>query len=308
MGKAAGLTAGVALCVVAALLVIGGVSTLFDGTEGVGVVFVFLVAGLAAQAGVRILRRSRRHVADDQSANSYRTYPGGSAYHDTTGDGQAPSSPVGGQHPQPGLRRVDCSVRYRQAFCQFPFVRSAVAVALLASIIVAMVHIPNIGGNGLQGFLYVLPAFPAFYLIGVALFLPYRIRIRDGVLTVGVVGVPRVGRLWRSLTVDLGDVTGWNITAQPHMHWPDRATRAANRRRAGRATNPNNLRGPGGGWFLSVEAAAPDVRGDAYPEWIMHGYTVQSTAGMVSGTGPVLIRTRRPKALRSALQRALPTP
>jgi hypothetical protein len=120
-----------------------------------------------------------------------------------------------------------------------PFLRVAAAVTLKAASIAGIVATPDISGNRPQGFLFVLPALPLLYLVGVALYLPYRIRILDGILTVGVVGVPQVGRARRSLSVDLSDVQRWQITLSPRFSAP--AERPTRRRASGSEPRAHRL-------------------------------------------------------------------
>lgn len=353
------MSGGVLLVAGVLLLFIGVIATVqaITGDSGDigGLPFIFIVALLLAQIGrVLLLRPARQRSRQLRTPHgvraSHRGHRGdtpppetGAIQYGSLGPpGLLPAPPSEAALRSSPARTVDMSVRHRQLFCQFPAVRTAVAAVLTAAGVLAIVLTPNSSGNGPQGFLFLLPVAPGIYLFAVLLYLPYRIRIRDGVLTLGVVGVPRVGRLWRSLEVNLADVQQWSIVAKPRRRpaWARRGAVPAPRapsqpnsdmpatpnatahdaqsgpasppqeldeRRTGGA-NINNLSGPGARYSLVVFVAEGNTYGKDFPEYLMVGYTVQTAASRGYHAGPIVIRTRRHEKLRAALLAALPNP
>lgn len=123
-------------------------------------------------------------------------------------------------------------------------------------------------------------------------------------LTIGVVGVPRIGRLWRTIEVDLADVHRWTIEAKPRT-FPF-VRRSGRRPAAPTGQNVNSVCGPGGRYLLRVEVAQSSVHGTGFPEFVMVGYALQRTAEQGYGVGPIIVRARRHESLRAALDAALP--
>jgi hypothetical protein len=155
---------------------------------------------------------------------------------------------------------------------------------------------------GAQGFLFLLPALPAVYLLAIGLYLPYGIVLRDGWLQVGVRGVPVVGRVWRRQRIPLDGVWRWDVVAAralkaaPDAYFP-----------SGAATRfTGDMRGPGVRHVLWLEVDPARVVGRSRGgSWPATHPRCACAEGYVD-TGRVCSGTRRPEGLTRALTRALP--
>jgi hypothetical protein len=293
--------AGVLLLLLAAGLVIvavlAGVGSLLDHDPGAigGGVFVLIFASVLAQAGRVVLRGGNR---PPPSALTVATPM--QVQEPIDMDPPAPAGPVG--------PAVDASVRYRERFCQFPLLRTLVALVAAAAAIALIAAIPGASDPGPQGFLFLLPTVPIIYLVGVVLYLPYGIRLDRGQLQLGVRGVPRVARVWRREDIPLDAVLSWQIgpSTTPSPNTSYSAERGRGRGRATRIRSTGDLRGPGVRQGLTVRVDPTRYR-IRFPGTVMVGYTVQSSASIgYRDTGTVFIGTRRPQALARVLEAALP--
>lgn len=276
---------GAVLVVVTVLAVIGSVQD-HDASGIGGSVFVLIFAGVSAQFGRTVLRGGNRPpplVAAEPVA----------------------ASPVD-TAPVPG----DPNAHYCEWFSQFPLLRTLIALFLLAASIAALALVPGISDPGPQGFLFILPVLPGFYLFGVLLYLPYGIVLRAGELQLGVRGVPRLGRAWRRENVPLGAVLAWQIgrstSPSPNSSYQRRPRGSRSSRSAPLPKSVGDMRGPGVRYALTLRID-PTRHRIRFPNTVMVGYTVQSAASIgYRNTATIVIGTRRPQRLARALEAAMP--
>jgi hypothetical protein len=143
------------------------------------------------------------------------------------------------------------------------------------------------------------------YVVLILADLPNGIEITGDRFTLGARGVPPAGRLWRRVSGPLEAVRSWDVLTPAQARTLGRQWRA--RQPTGRQQQQlGDLRmiGRRGVLRVVVDPTAVQVR---FPGRVLSGYVFVSSAatGMV-WDGVILIGTRKPAALASALDRALP--
>jgi hypothetical protein len=256
---------------------------------GGGIAFVFLLALLSGSAA-RAVAKGRRPAVP------------------------APPGPATGVAPvlpdDSGLagRSTVCpGVRYRERCSQLPVTGAIISFFALAALVTGEVLTggPNGPGTGAWGALILAGALgSAVYVLLVLLDLPNGIEIGDGRLAVGVIGVRPAGRLWRRVTGPLAAIQAWEVLSAAQARELGAARLAAARRgRPRQYLGDLRLFGRRGVLRLRVDPAAVQV---SFPARVLVGYVLVPAAAAAVWDGVVLIGTRRPAALATALEQALP--
>jgi hypothetical protein len=166
--------------------------------------------------------------------------------------------------------------------------------------------IAAVGGSekpGPQGLLWIVPGFPALWLLVLIQYLPYGIVLTDSYLTLGVRGVAPAGRAWLRAQVPLDAILQWDVMSRREF----RLHKAAYRPVPGRPV------GDMLGYWASARhvlwiRADPRQVCESFPELIMPRRFVMVPADTFGYTqnGLLYIGTRRPKSLENALTIVLP--
>lgn len=228
---------------------------------------------------------------------------------------------------------VDASVRYWEPFCQFSLRSTVIALVwFVVSEWISYVAAER-GLNTLLLILLMLPGtISGFYLVGIFYTMPGRIRISNGVIHLGAHMIPRAGRMWRRINVSLDDVIRWDIVAPSPTpilwtvvkslaklawHGPKNMMRHRGRLEPGEKSElqsgpqpirfrTGDLRAVGHLSYLVllVQPAASDFD---FPKIVHDSMALHYSAEMGYGSdGRAIIKTRKPRKLEKALERALP--
>jgi hypothetical protein len=216
--------------------------------------------------------------------------------------GAVPSA--GEDEPVPGLPAADSGIRYLERCCEFPVAGGPIGVGLLAASLVGARLVPN---RGLAlDVLRLVAVIPALYLFVVLLGLPYGIEIAAGRFAVGARGAALpTGPMWRRITGSLEAVASWDMLTA-------RQARLIRRERRGRLRSGRRLTDLGDMHLFSQRGylrlrVDPDLVAAYFSSRpTRHPVFVRGWRGTAIWDGAVVIGTRRPAALASALERALP--
>jgi hypothetical protein len=213
--------------------------------------------------------------------------------------------------PRVPLTDATRAVSYTERGSQFPVLGAVICGGLLAAGVAGLIAIggpngPGGRGGGAAGFFYLIGALAgAVYLAFAVADLPNGIRISAGQFTAGARGVPAAGRLWRRISGPLDAVGSWEILSREQVRALD-AGRRAQARSGRRRVYLGDLRLFGRRSVLRL-TVDPALVGTRFPGRIQAGYTfVRAQRAGAVWDGVILIGTRRPAALRAALEQALP--
>jgi len=205
---------------------------------------------------------------------------------------------------------VDRTVTYRESMSEAWWRGLAASVVLGAALIWGMTRMNS---NSSWALLLVIPMVAvAVALIVFLIFLPYGIRLAGGVLSVGALGVPRGGRVWRRQDLPLDEVVAWTIRPRvrremlpiPSSPFPD-----GNRKIPAltKGVAPwGSFMGPGVRNVLIVRVDPTRVPA-AMPAVVMSGYNVQDSSRSLRDIGVYFIGTRRADRLAQTLDKAMPS-
>lgn len=202
---------------------------------------------------------------------------------------------------------VDREVTYRESCSEFPW---PLVLGCIASSVLLIWSI-TVSPAWLVAVCSALLALPVILLIAAVMFVPYGIRLAGGTLSIGVQGVPRIGRGWKRQELPLEEVIAWTVcprtrakTEIPRSPFPDGdlAMPPASKR----IGNWGNFTGPGVRNVLVVRVDPARVPA-AMPAVVMMGYGVQDAGQTARDIGVYVIGTHRRQRLVQALDKAMPS-
>jgi hypothetical protein len=283
------------LWTVTVLLVLLGVLIAVSGATSAGLLFAFLLALFTGSAAMTVARIGRDSGVGPRRASAR------AMRHAVMTNFAATTARAGDAGPLAGLPAVDPLASYTERHSQFPVVGGPVGFALVAASVVAAAMV----GGAVVGLAIPVAIISGLFSFYVLADLPNGIKISDGRFTVGVLSVPPRTRLWRRISGPLDSVRSWEVLTPAQV-------RALNRQRPTKGRSGQQLQylgdlrmlGRRGVLRLVTEPASVDAR---FPASLLRGYLLLPTA-LAGGVwdGVILICTRRPAALTTALEQALP--
>jgi hypothetical protein len=307
-----------ALAALLAAVGVAGVVSAFAGTGGSGsdrgLGYVFVIAAWCGSGAWALMKSSRK--------------PGtalppviGSAFIGTAGPGLdagpgAAAEPGSNGEAGPGWAAGRPATRpaagaqasYRERCSQLLPARAGACLIVLAASATGLIAVggPDGRDGGPAGALLLTVALLAgIYLLLVLIDLPNGVEIAAGRFTVGALGVPPAGRLWRRISGPLDAVRGWDVHVAGQAPGPHRVRRGS--RPPGRSAQlPGDLRLFSRRQYLRlvVDPAAVQAR---LPARVMAGYAfVPAARAGAAWDGVILIGTRHPARLTAVLEQAIP--
>ncbi|MBB2892858.1 hypothetical protein [Flexivirga oryzae] len=203
---------------------------------------------------------------------------------------------------------VDRSAGYSEQLSEVPWLLLTGCVLAGVAVIWGMARL----GGGWVGVLMVPLIVIIFLLVAILIFVPYGIELRGGVLTIGAILAPRIGRGWKRQDIPLEEVVAWTVcprtrarVAVPRSPFPEGDFELP-ARPGKRVGNWGNFTGIGVRTVLVVRVDPARVPA-AMPSVILNGYSVSDTRNTAVDLGVYVIGTRHAARLARTLDKAMPS-